>query len=78
MISQTSTKSPIQVVIDSTPDPLNWGSETSFQTNSNYTIAAHHPSKKDTIDRLLENTKWLILHYEDVTGKLPTTYRHVI
>ncbi|KAL3486944.1 hypothetical protein BJX62DRAFT_241523 [Aspergillus germanicus] len=78
MLSRTSTESPLQIDVDSKPDPLNWGSDTSFQPNNSYTTPAHHPSEKDTINRLLENTKWLILHYEDVSGKLPTTSRPII
>jgi hypothetical protein len=30
------------------------------------------------MSRLLENTKWLILHYEDMSGKSPTTSRHIL
>ncbi|KAL3444402.1 hypothetical protein BJX65DRAFT_310985 [Aspergillus insuetus] len=78
VVSQTSTESPLHTNQFSKADPLNWGSDTSFQPNNSYTIPAHHPSEKDTINRLLENTKWLILHYEDVSGKPPKTSRYII
>ncbi|KAL3484545.1 hypothetical protein BJX62DRAFT_243825 [Aspergillus germanicus] len=78
MISQTSTEASLHTNQDSKADPLNWGSDTSFQPNNSYTIPAHHPSEKDTINRLLESTKWLILHYKDMSGKQPATSRHII
>ncbi|CEL11019.1 hypothetical protein ASPCAL14126 [Aspergillus calidoustus] len=78
MVSHTTTQSPLQIDTKPKPDPLDWGSDTSFQANNRYNIPAHQPSEKDTVDRLLENTKWLILHYEDVSGRLLTRPRQII
>ncbi|KAJ0421518.1 hypothetical protein BJY00DRAFT_312123 [Aspergillus carlsbadensis] len=74
--TETEPSSPINAASNPTR-PLNWGSDTSFQPNNNYTRPADQLSENDTINRLLENSKCLIRHYQDLCAT-PRPSRHII